>query len=153
MTIAIEQLIKMHDPRCMSIESLNVGRGRAALSKEQILAAFATTQHCHSIGFDLLMAKYRHDSQAEQRIRVAISHWVNTRTHLMYSDPACQLALSMDAVNVPRLSADTQRIKAATAKLKAETEKLTAESKDVTTPLTDVVRDIHAMPDDGMLAQ
>ncbi|XYQ52849.1 terminase [Pectobacterium carotovorum] len=61
--------------------------------------------------------------------------------------------LQLDAVNVPRLSADTQRIKAATAKLKAETEKLTAESKDVTTPLTDVVRDIHAMPDDGMLAQ
>lgn len=60
--------------------------------------------------------------------------------------------LQLDAVNVPRLSADTQRIKAATAKLKAETEKLTAESKDVTTPLTDVVRDIHAMPDDGMLA-
>ncbi|MBN3207169.1 terminase [Pectobacterium brasiliense] len=60
--------------------------------------------------------------------------------------------LQLDAVNVPRLSADTQRIKAATAKLKAETEKLTAESKDVTTPLTNVVRDIHAMPDDGMLA-
>ncbi|MBP2845425.1 terminase [Dickeya oryzae] len=59
----------------------------------------------------------------------------------------------LDAINGPRLSADTLRIKAATAKLKAETEKLTAESKDVTTPLTDVVRDIHAMPDDGMLAQ
>lgn len=61
--------------------------------------------------------------------------------------------LQLDAVNVPRLSADTLRIKAATAKLKAETERLTAESKDVTTPLTDVVRDIHEMPDDGMLAQ
>ncbi|MEE3649466.1 MULTISPECIES: terminase [unclassified Brenneria] len=61
--------------------------------------------------------------------------------------------LQLDAVNVPRLAADTFRIKAATAKLKAETEKLTAESKDVTTPLTDVVRDIHDMPDDGMLAQ
>ncbi|MEH6372312.1 TIGR02642 family protein [Pectobacterium carotovorum] len=95
MTIAIEQLIKMHDPRCMSIESLNVGRGRAVLSKEQILAAFATTQHRHSIGFDLLMAKYRHDSQAEQRIRAAISDWVNSRTHLVHSEPACQLALSM----------------------------------------------------------
>ncbi|MFJ5427689.1 TIGR02642 family protein [Pectobacterium actinidiae] len=95
MTIAIEQLIKMHDPRCMSIESLNVGRGRAILSKEQIMAAFASTQHHHSVGFDLLMAKYRHDSQAEQRIRVAISHRVNTRTHLVHSDPACQLALSM----------------------------------------------------------
>lgn len=60
--------------------------------------------------------------------------------------------LQLDAVNVPRLTADTYRIKAATAKLKAETEKLTAESRDVTTPLTDVVRDIHDMPDDGMLA-
>ncbi|MFJ5376926.1 TIGR02642 family protein [Pectobacterium sp. CHL-2024] len=95
MTIAIEQLIKMHDPRCMSIESLNVGRGRAVISKEQILAAFATTQHRHSIGFDLLMAKYRHDRQAEQRVRAAISNWVNTPNHLMHSDPACQLALNM----------------------------------------------------------
>ncbi|MBW5896055.1 hypothetical protein IM881_06220 [Pectobacterium brasiliense] len=95
MTIAIEQLIKMHDPRCMSIESLNVGRGRAVLSKEQILAAFATAQHHHSVGFDLLMAKYRHDSQAEQRIRAAISNWVSSRTHSIHSNPACQLALSM----------------------------------------------------------
>lgn len=95
MTIAIEQLIKMHDPRCMSIESLNVGRGRAILSKEQILGAFATAQRKSPVGYDVLMAKYRQDSQAEQRIRAAISNWVNSRTHLMHSDPACQLALSM----------------------------------------------------------
>ncbi|MEI7151534.1 TIGR02642 family protein [Pectobacterium carotovorum] len=95
MTIAIEQLIKMHDPRCMSIESLNAGRGQGILSKDQIVGAFATTQHQYAVGFDLLMAKYRHDSQAEQRIRAAISNWVNSRTHLMHSDSACQLSLSM----------------------------------------------------------
>ncbi|AOR58839.1 TIGR02642 family protein [Pectobacterium parmentieri] len=95
MTIAIEQLIKMHDPHCMSIESLNIGRGQGILSKDQIVGAFATAQHRHSVGFDLLMTKYRHDSQAEQRIRDAISNWVKTRTHLMHSDSACQLALSM----------------------------------------------------------
>lgn len=95
MTIAIEQLIKMHDPRCMSIESLNVGRGQAVITKEQILGAFATAQHHHSVGFDLLMAKYRHDSQAEQRIRAAIINWVNARTHPEHAIIACQIALSM----------------------------------------------------------
>ncbi|RLM26512.1 hypothetical protein BIY29_05495 [Brenneria alni] len=95
MTIAIEQLVKMHDPRCMSIESLNVGRGRAILTKEQILGAFAAAQHHHSVGFDLLMAKYRHDSHAEQRIRAAITNWVNARPHPELAITACQLALSM----------------------------------------------------------
>ncbi|MBA5235689.1 TIGR02642 family protein [Pectobacterium aroidearum] len=95
MTLAIEQLIKMHDPRCMSIESLNVGRGQGILSQDQIVGAFATTQNRHSVGFDLLMAKYCHDSQAEQRIRAAISNWVSSRTHSIHSNTACQLALSM----------------------------------------------------------
>ncbi|WP_315707555.1 TIGR02642 family protein [Brenneria uluponensis] len=95
MTIAIEQLIKMHDPRCMSIESLNVGRGQAVLSKEQILGAFASAQHHNSVGYDVLMTKYRHDSQAEQRIRSAITDWVNRRFNLKYAESACQLALSM----------------------------------------------------------
>ncbi|WP_236306346.1 hypothetical protein [Dickeya zeae] len=40
----------------MSIESLNVGRGQGILSKEQIVGAFATAQHQHAVGFDLLMA-------------------------------------------------------------------------------------------------
>ncbi|PWC10551.1 hypothetical protein DDT56_21710 [Brenneria corticis] len=95
MTIAIEQLIKLHDPRCMSIESLNVGRGRAILTKEQILGAFATAQHHHTVGFDLLMAKYRHDGQAEKRIRASITNWVNARPHLEHAITACQIALSM----------------------------------------------------------
>lgn len=60
--------------------------------------------------------------------------------------------LKLDAVNVPRLTADTYRIKAATAKLKAETEKLSAESKDVTTPMSDVVQDIQDMSGNGMLS-
>lgn len=59
MTSAIEQLIKMHDPHCVSIESLNIVRGRATLTKEQIVAAFATCQHRHPVGFDILMTKYR----------------------------------------------------------------------------------------------
>lgn len=66
MTTAIEQLIKMHDPRCVSIESLNIGRGRAILTKEQILGTFAICQHIHPVGFDILMTKYRNDCKAEQ---------------------------------------------------------------------------------------
>ncbi|WP_224552889.1 TIGR02642 family protein [Pectobacterium versatile] len=97
MTIAIEQLIKMHDPRCMSIESLNVGRGRAILSKEQILGAFATAQRKNPVGYDLLMAKYRHDSDARFRIMGAIYAWEGYATyqHLEHSDIACHLAVNM----------------------------------------------------------
>lgn len=66
MTTAIERLIKMHDPRCVSIESLNIGRGRAILTKDQILGTFATCQHIHPVGFDILMTKYRNDCKAKQ---------------------------------------------------------------------------------------
>ncbi|UCZ75333.1 terminase [Dickeya zeae] len=59
--------------------------------------------------------------------------------------------LQLDAVNVPRLSADTYRIKAATAKLKAETQKLTAENQGVETPLSSVVDELHEETKDGML--
>lgn len=95
MTNAIEQLIKMHDPRCVSAESMNVGRGRASLTREQILGAFAAAQHQHSIGLDLLMTKYRNDFKAEQRLRAAINEWVHQRPHPDRAAAACQLALSM----------------------------------------------------------
>jgi len=95
MTNAIEQLIKMHDPRCVSAESMNVGRGRASLTREQILGAFAAAQHQHSVGLDLLMTKYRNDFKAEQRLRVAINEWVYQRPHPERAAAACQLALSM----------------------------------------------------------
>jgi uncharacterized phage protein len=95
MTNAIEQLIKMHDPRCVSAESMNVGRGRASLTREQILGAFAAAQHQHSVGLDLLMTKYRNDTKAEQRLRAAINEWVHQRPHPERAAAACQLALSI----------------------------------------------------------
>ncbi|MNG72728.1 hypothetical protein D3C81_585060 [compost metagenome] len=95
MTNAIEQLIKMHDPRCVSAESMNVGRGRASLTREQILGAFAAAQHQNSVGLDLLMTKYRNDFKAEQRLRVAINEWVHPRPHPERAVAACQLALSI----------------------------------------------------------
>jgi len=95
MTNVIEQLIKMHDPRCVSAESMNVGRGRASLTREQILGAFAAAQHQHSVGLDLLMTKYRSDFKAEQRLRAAINEWVHQRPHPERAAAACQLALSI----------------------------------------------------------
>lgn len=95
MTNAIEQLIKMHDPRCVSAESMNVGRGRASLTREQILGAFAAAQHQQSVGLDLLMTKYRNDYKAEQRLRAAINEWVHQRPHPESATAACQLALSI----------------------------------------------------------
>lgn len=85
----------MHDPRCVSAESLNVGRGRASLTREQILGAFAAAQHQHSVGFDLLMTKYRNDFKAEQRLRVAINEWGHQQPHPEHAVAACQLALSI----------------------------------------------------------
>ncbi|CAI1535551.1 TIGR02642 family protein [Serratia marcescens] len=95
MTNAIEQLIKMHDPRCVSAESMNIGRGRASLTREQILGAFAVAQHQHSVGLDLLMTKYRNDYKAEQRLRAAINEWVHQRPHPERAVAACQLSLSI----------------------------------------------------------
>lgn len=95
MTNAIEQLIKMHDPRCVSAESMNVGRGRASLTREQILGALAAVQHRHPVGLDLLMTKYRNDYKAEQRLRAAINEWVHQRPHPERATSACQLALSI----------------------------------------------------------
>ncbi|ENZ3704589.1 TPA: hypothetical protein SMF67_000838 [Serratia marcescens] len=95
MTTAIEQLIRMHDPRCISAESMNVGRGCASLTREQILGALAAVQHRHSVGLDLLMTKYRNDFKAEQRLRAAINEWVHQRPHPELAVAACQLALSM----------------------------------------------------------
>ncbi|CAI1723512.1 uncharacterized phage protein [Serratia marcescens] len=95
MTNAIEQLIRMHDPRCISAESMNVGRGRASLTREQILGALAAVQHRHSVGLDLLMTKYRNDFKAEQRLRAAINEWVHQRPHPELAVVACQLDLSM----------------------------------------------------------
>lgn len=88
-------MIKIHDPRCVSIESLNIGRGRAVLTKDQILGTFATCQHLHPVGFDILMAKYRNDGKAEQRLRAAISVWLHKRSHPPRAIAACQLALNM----------------------------------------------------------
>lgn len=95
MTKAIEQLIKMHDPRCVSAESMNVGRGRASLTRELIIGALAAVQHRHSVGLDLLMTKYRNDYKAEQRLRAAINEWVHQRPHPERAVAACQLSLSI----------------------------------------------------------
>ncbi|EOW7153621.1 TPA: TIGR02642 family protein [Yersinia enterocolitica] len=108
MTTALEQLIKMHDPRCVSIEALNLGRGRTTLSQEQIVGAFASCQHSHPVGFDLLMTKYRNDCKAEQRVRAAISAWLHKRPHPPRAIAACQLSLNM--VLERNLPAQTQQI-------------------------------------------
>ncbi|MGL4486154.1 MAG: TIGR02642 family protein [Yersinia sp. (in: enterobacteria)] len=95
MSTAIEQLIKMHDPRCVSIESLNIGRSRAVLTKEQLLGTFANCQHRHPVGFDILMTKYRNDCQAEQRSRAVIGLWLHKRPHPARAMAACQLAFNI----------------------------------------------------------
>lgn len=95
MTRAIEHLIRMHDPLCVSIESLNVGRGAGTLGREQILGAFAATQHQHSVGYDLLLLKFRNDANAGSRIKTAIRDWACKHSHLQYRVESCLLALNL----------------------------------------------------------
>ncbi len=95
MSQAIEQMIKMFDPQGVSIESLNIGRGKAILTRDQIIGAFAAAQHQHAVGYDLLMAKYRLDYRAEQRVREAINIWVHRRERPERAHTACQLALNI----------------------------------------------------------
>ncbi|EMG3984909.1 hypothetical protein V4287_000394 [Serratia marcescens] len=134
MTNAIEQLIKMHDPRCVSAESMNVGRGRASLAREQMLGALATVQHHHSVGLDLLMTKYRNDFKAEQRLRAAIYEWVHQRPHPERATAACQLALSIVLernlpVQVAHLSSLFRRYGPRTAQTRKNIEALQSEIK------------------------
>ncbi len=85
----------MHDPLCVSIESLNVGRGAGTLDREQILGAFAATQHQHSVGYDLLLLKFRNDPSAGNRIKTAIRDWACKHSHLQYRVESCLLALNL----------------------------------------------------------
>lgn len=95
MTRAIEHLIRMHDPLCVSIESLNVGKGAGTLGREQILGAFAATQHQHSVGYDLLLLKFRNDANAGSRLKTAIRDWACKHSHLQYRVESCVLALNL----------------------------------------------------------
>lgn len=69
MSLAIEQLIKLHDAQAVSIESFGAGRGRGMISKEQVIAAFAEAERRCQTGFDILLAKHRQDGKAEVRLR------------------------------------------------------------------------------------
>lgn len=55
MTNAIDLLLKMHDPHCVSSEFMNIGRCRVSLTREQILGVFAAVQQQNSLGLDILM--------------------------------------------------------------------------------------------------
>lgn len=57
----------------------------------------------------------------------------------------------LNAINRPRLKADTQRIIAATRKLTLEADKLSSEGKDKHTPMSEMLEDIQQMGNSGML--
>ncbi|QKJ87422.1 hypothetical protein PMPD1_2480 [Paramixta manurensis] len=95
MTKAIEQIIRMHDPRCLSAESSSAGRGKSPISRDQIIGAMAATQREHPVGYDILLTKYRADYLAEQRLRAAVSEWLHERPHPERAIAACNFATSM----------------------------------------------------------
>ncbi|WP_077999878.1 TIGR02642 family protein [Edwardsiella tarda] len=95
MPIAIEQLIKMFDPRSVSAECLHLIRAVPGITREQILGAFAAVAQRHPLGFDLLLARYREDRQAEQRARRAAADRVRRSPHPLYGTAVCQLAVTV----------------------------------------------------------
>lgn len=95
MPIAIEQLIKMFDPRSVSAECLHLIRAVPGITREQILGAFAAVAQRHPLGFDLLLARYREDRQAEQRARRAAADRVCRSPHPPDGTAVCQLTVTV----------------------------------------------------------
>ena len=57
----------------------------------------------------------------------------------------------LNAINRPRLKADTKRIIAATRKLELEADKLSSEGKSSSTPMSEMLEDIQQMGNSGLL--
>ena len=74
MSKSIELLIKLHDPKCVSIETAGRG-GVALLYKEQIICAFAQAESKYMLGYHLLMSKYRQQTYADSLNRVNITYF------------------------------------------------------------------------------
>lgn len=69
----IELLIRMHEPRCVSAEVSS--RGKATITKDQILAALAKAEDKYGFGYHLLMIKYLQDSHSKKLVSQYIQVW------------------------------------------------------------------------------
>lgn len=70
---AIELLIRMHEPKCVSAETES--RGRAVITKEQILAALVQAEAQYGFGYHLLMVKYLQDVHSKTLVASYARAW------------------------------------------------------------------------------
>ena len=94
MTLAIEQLVKLHDAQAIGLESMGAGKGKGILTKEQQIGAFAAAQRKCAVGFDVLMVKHCQDKKAERRLNAAIVNRL-TEAGTTFAVQACLLVVSL----------------------------------------------------------
>lgn len=74
MSKSIELLVKLHNPKCVSIETAGRG-GVALLYKEQIICAFAQAENQYMLGYHLLMSKYRQEKSSREFVDSYVDAW------------------------------------------------------------------------------
>ena len=74
MSKSIELLIKLHNPKCVSVETAGRG-GVALLYKEQIICAFAQAENKYMLGYHLLMSKYRQEKSSREFVDSYVDAW------------------------------------------------------------------------------
>lgn len=75
MSRAVELLVKMAEPKCVSMEAIS--RGVASLHREQILAALAYAENNVTFGYHLLVAKYCRDIGSINFVRDYAKQWAS----------------------------------------------------------------------------
>lgn len=132
------------DARQMSLhDELDFARART-ISLTKTMEALADIAHGKDTSNDMRMDAINKMLAAE----AALDR--NTRSIESLERTIDQLYLN--TIQAPRLQADTRRIIAATRKLEAETDKLTSEGRGTTTPMSEVVSDIQALGNNGLLS-
>lgn len=110
MSKSIELLVKLHNPKCVSVET--VGRGGAALLyQDQIICAFAKAESEYMFGYHLLMCKYRQDPFSREFVNSYIESWCEDRGFPEHSaeamkcvvDKVCDLPLPSQIKHIKAL--------------------------------------------------
>ena len=108
MSKVIELLIKMGDPKCVSVEAIS--RGESVLHKEQIIAAFAQAENTYPFGYHMLLVKYRRDEQSRRFASLYVAEWCNEIVGDNHATQALDYVVDMVA-DIP-LPAQQKRLRA-----------------------------------------
>ena len=94
MSKSIELLVKLHNPKCVSVET--AGRGCVALLyKEQIICAFAQAENKYMLGYHLLMSKYRQEKSSREFVDSYVDAWCEEFGHPKHASEALKYVVDM----------------------------------------------------------